>query len=77
MSLLTLSRVAAFQLLSKAEILSSREGRKISFLKTALFMAPQITLFHFKPRTMKDREGDLGSWPGYLNFKLSIFRNSH
>ena len=48
MSLLSLSRVAAFKLSSKAEILSSREGRQISFLKTALFTAPQITSFHLK-----------------------------
>ena len=47
MSLLS-SRVAAFKLSSKEEILSSREGRQISFLKTALFRAPQITSFHLK-----------------------------
>ena len=48
MSLLLLSRVSALKLSSKAEILSSREGKYISFLKTALFTAPQITLFHVK-----------------------------
>ena len=48
MSLLSLSRVAAFKLSSKAEVLSLREGKQISFLKTALFTAPQITSFHLK-----------------------------
>ena len=48
MSLLSLSRVAAFKLSSKAEILSSREGRQISLLKTAQFTGLQMTSFHLK-----------------------------